>query len=75
MKLTLGKCMLLCLLSTVTFNAYAEWTCYAGDKKGHYWMSTGWLEERAARIAINFCTAYSPHPGSCHKSKCFEKKL
>lgn len=73
MKWTSVKCLLFSLLCALSFNVYSEWRCYAADQGGHYWMSSGSTEERASVIALNFCTAFSPHAGSCYKSKCVEK--
>jgi hypothetical protein len=75
MKIAIGKFIVLSFLSAFTFNAYAEWKCYAVDQRGHYWMSTGMTQERAAIVALNFCNAYSPYANSCHQSKCFEKEV
>lgn len=64
---------LLSALTLNTYNAYAEWQCYASDKGGHLWMSTGMTQDHANTVAYNFCTAYSPNSDTCHISNCTEK--
>jgi hypothetical protein len=72
-NITIGKLVLLFVLSFCGFNAYANFQCYAMDSGGHTWTSEGLTEEHANTVALSFCSAYSPDSGSCHMSKCETK--
>jgi hypothetical protein len=73
MKITIGKGLLFLSLSVMSLNIYAAWECYAADKKGHTWASAGTNEHRASKVALSFCSAYSPNSSSCHVTKCYTK--
>jgi len=60
----------LLIFSSLSMNAYAQFECFAGDKGGHYWTSTGQTQDRATAVAMSFCTAYSPDSASCQITKC-----
>jgi hypothetical protein len=68
----ISKGILVGLLCFVSLSAQADWQCYTVDQGGHYWRSVGMTQERAIAVAMNFCTAHSPHGSSCEVSKCFE---
>ena len=73
MKFTLSKFVFVSLLSLLSLNAYADWECFAGDAGGHFWKSTGMIQERAVAVAMSFCSSFSPNGDSCHEDKCFDR--
>jgi hypothetical protein len=73
MKRTLCLSLLTACLSMLSVNAFAEYECYAGDKGGHLWASTGSTQERATAVAMSFCSGYSPDSASCQVNKCVTK--
>lgn len=67
---TLIQTLLFLSLSVLSASSHADWQCFAADKGGHNWMSTGSTQERADAVAMSFCQAYSPDSASCHIHDC-----
>lgn len=70
---TLSKWIAISSVTLIATNAHANWQCYVADQGGHQWMNIAMTQDRAVKVAMSYCTTYSPDSGTCHQTTCTEK--